>query len=36
MRLRKKNKLVLIVYSLTPESGIKKINDSNLFILIPT
>jgi len=35
MRLRKKNKLILIVYSLTPESGIKN-DDSNLFIFIPT
>jgi len=37
MRMCKKNKLILFVYSLTPESGINKKNDDlNLFIFIPT
>ena len=27
----RKNKFILFVYSLTPESGIKKITDLNLF-----
>jgi hypothetical protein len=36
MRMRKKKKLILFVYSLTPESGIKKNDDLNLFIFIPT
>jgi len=36
MRMHKKKNLILFVYSLTPESGIKKDDDLNLFIFIST